>query len=96
MIVEEQLGKEPVRLASWIAKKKLTVWYSAPSILSLMAQFGQLKEYEYSSLRLVLFAGEVFPIKYLKQLKFSGLIPAISTCTAQRKRTSVLFTRCRR
>jgi amino acid adenylation domain-containing protein len=69
VIAEEQLGKEPVRLAPWIAKKNLTVWYSAPSILSLMAQFGQLKEYDYSSLRLVLFAGEVFPIKYLKQLK---------------------------
>jgi amino acid adenylation domain-containing protein len=69
VIVEEQLGKEPVRLAAWIAEKKLTVWYSAPSILSLMAQFGQLKDYDYSSLRVVLFAGEVFPIKYLKLLK---------------------------
>ena len=69
VIVEEQLGKEPVRLAPWIAEKKLTVWYSAPSILSLAAQFGKLEQYDYSSLRLVLFAGEVFPIKYLKLLK---------------------------
>ncbi len=69
VIVEEQLGKEPARLAAWIAEKKLTVWYSAPSILSLMAQVGRLKDYDYSSLRVVLFAGEVFPIKYLKLLK---------------------------
>ena len=69
VIVEEQLGKEPARLAPWIAEKKLTVWYSAPSILSLTAQFGKLEQYDYSSLRLVLFAGEVFPIKYLKLLK---------------------------
>src|SRR5438477_1551374 len=69
VIVEEQLGKEPVRLAPWIAEKKLTVWYSAPSILSLTAQFGKLEQYDYSCLRLVLFAGEVFPIKYLKLLK---------------------------
>ena len=41
VIVEEQLGKEPARLAPWIADKKLTVWYSAPSILSLLAQFGK-------------------------------------------------------
>ena len=27
VIVEEQLGKEPTRLAPWIAEKKLTVWY---------------------------------------------------------------------
>jgi L-proline---[L-prolyl-carrier protein] ligase len=69
VIVEEQLGKEPARLAPWIADKKLTVWYSAPSILSLLAQFGKLDQHDYSSLRLVLFAGEVFPIKYLKLLK---------------------------
>jgi amino acid adenylation domain-containing protein len=69
VLVEEQLGKEPVRLAPWIAQKKITVWYSAPSILSLLAQFGKLEQHGYSSLRLVLFAGEVFPIKYLKLLK---------------------------
>ena len=69
VLVEEQLGKEPTRLAPWIAQKKITVWYSAPSILGLLAQFGKLEEQDYSSLRLVLFAGEVFPIKYLKLLK---------------------------
>ena len=68
VLVEEQLGKDPVRLAPWIAEKKLTIWYSAPSILSLMAQFGKLEQHDYSSLRLVLFAGEVFPIKYFKLL----------------------------
>ena len=69
VLVDEQLGKEPARLAPWIAEKKITVWYSAPSILSLLAQFGKLDQHNYSSLRLVLFAGEVFPIKYLKLLK---------------------------
>jgi L-proline---[L-prolyl-carrier protein] ligase len=69
VLVEEQLGKEPARLAPWIAQKKITIWYSAPSILSLLAQFGKLDQHNYSSLRLVLFAGEVFPIKYLKLLR---------------------------
>jgi amino acid adenylation domain-containing protein len=69
VIVGEQLGKEPLRLAEWIAEKKLTVWYSAASILSLLAQFGKLDEHDHSSLRLVLFAGEVFPIRYLKLLR---------------------------
>jgi amino acid adenylation domain-containing protein len=69
VLVEEQLGKDPGRLAPWIAKKQITVWYSAPSILSLQAQFGKLEHHDYSALRLVLFAGEVFPIKYLKLLK---------------------------
>jgi amino acid adenylation domain-containing protein len=75
VLIEEQLGKEPARLAPWIAEKKLTVWYSAPSILSLLAQFGKLEQHDYSSLRLVLFAGEVFPIKYLKLLKSLWLHP---------------------
>ena len=75
VIVEEQLGKEPARLGPWMAEKKLTVWYSAPSILSLLAQFGKLDQRDYSSLKLVLFAGEVFPIKYLKLLKSSWKHP---------------------
>jgi amino acid adenylation domain-containing protein len=69
VLVEEQLGKEPTRLAPWIAQKKITIWYSAPSILGLLAQFGKLEQHDYSSLRLVLFAGEVFPIRYLKLLR---------------------------
>ena len=69
VLVEEQLGKEPARLAPWIAAKNITVWYSAPSVLSLLAQFGKLEQHDYSGLKLVLFAGEVFPLKYLKLLK---------------------------
>jgi amino acid adenylation domain-containing protein len=69
VLVDEQLGKEPGRLVTWIAEKKITVWYSAPSILSLLAQFGKLEQHDCSSLRLVLFAGEVFPVKYLRLLK---------------------------
>jgi amino acid adenylation domain-containing protein len=75
VLVKEQLGKEPARLAPWIAEKKITVWYSAPSILSLLAQFGKLEQHDFSSLRLVLFAGEVFPIKYLKLLRSLWLHP---------------------
>jgi non-ribosomal peptide synthetase component F len=32
VLMEEQLGKEPGRLAPWIAEKNITVWYSARSI----------------------------------------------------------------
>ena len=44
-------------------------WYSAPSILSLLAQYGNLPRYDYAELRMVLFAGEVFPVKHLRTLK---------------------------
>jgi amino acid adenylation domain-containing protein len=69
VLVEEEIGKDPIRLARLIADKKISVWYSTPSILSFLAQYGKLDQYEYPDLRLVLFAGEVFPIKHLRMLK---------------------------
>ena len=73
VLISEEIGKDPVRLAVVIAESKITIWYSAPSILSFLAQFGKLELCDFSSLRLVLFAGEVFPIKHLHALK--KLIP---------------------
>jgi acyl-coenzyme A synthetase/AMP-(fatty) acid ligase len=64
--VSEELGKNPKELAAFISEKRLTVWYSTPSILSFLAQFGDLHKLDCSSLRLVLFAGEVFPVKHLR------------------------------
>lgn len=67
-VVSEELGKAPKELAEFIASNRLTVWYSTPSILSLLAQFGHLASRDYSALRLVLFAGEVFPVKHLRDV----------------------------
>jgi amino acid adenylation domain-containing protein len=67
MLVAEDTGKKPMELAQFIEDQRITVWYSAPSILSLMAQFGKL-ETRNVSLRLVLFAGEVFPVTHLRSL----------------------------
>lgn len=69
VLVEEEVGKDPIRLAQFISDKKISVWYSTPSILSFLAQYGKLEQYRYSDLRLILFAGEVFPIKHLRMLK---------------------------
>ncbi len=68
VLVNEEIGKDPVRLARLIADERISIWYSAPSILSLLAQFGDLAAHDYSSLRHVLFAGEVFPVKHLRTL----------------------------
>ena len=69
VIIGEELGKEPVGLAQFIADKRITHWYSAPSILSLLAQRGNLGHHDYRALRAVLFAGEVFPIVHLNALR---------------------------
>jgi amino acid adenylation domain-containing protein len=67
-LIPDELGKNPKDLARFIADRRLTVWYSTPAILSLLGEFGGLARSDYSSLRLVLFAGEVFPVKQLRRL----------------------------
>ena len=67
-LVSEQLGKTPQDLAAFIAGHRLTMWYSTPSILSLLAQFGGLEKHDCSSLKVVHFAGEVFPVKHLRSI----------------------------
>jgi amino acid adenylation domain-containing protein len=69
VLVSHEVGKEPAKLAPLIANRQITVWYSTPSILSLLARYGSLEEHNYSKLRMVLFAGEVFPVKYLRLLQ---------------------------
>jgi len=73
VLVSEATGKDPAKLAPYISDKRISVWYSTPSILSLLAQFGDLAKRDYAALRTVLFAGEVFPVKHLRTLK--GLLP---------------------
>ncbi|MCI0468226.1 MAG: amino acid adenylation domain-containing protein [Beijerinckiaceae bacterium] len=65
----EESGKTPPQLAAGIAGRHVTVWYSTPSVLRLLSEYGRLERYDWSSLRLVLFAGEVFPVKYLRAIK---------------------------
>lgn len=68
VLIDEATARDPLRLAPFIAEKQLTVWYSAPSTLAYLAQFGRLDQHDVSTLRAVLFAGEVFPIKHLRSL----------------------------
>jgi amino acid adenylation domain-containing protein len=67
-VVPERLSMFPVRLADLIERDRITVWYSVPSVLTLLATHGNLCAHDLSSLRLVLFAGEVFPVKHLREL----------------------------
>jgi amino acid adenylation domain-containing protein len=67
-VIGEELGKDPKALARFAAEKRLTIWYSTPSVLALMAEFGGLATLDLSALRHVFFAGEVFPVKHLRRL----------------------------
>jgi amino acid adenylation domain-containing protein len=69
VLIGEKLGRQPPHLARTISERRISVWYSTPSILRLLVEYGKLSQYDCSSLRTVLFAGEVFPVKNLRSLK---------------------------
>jgi amino acid adenylation domain-containing protein len=68
VLVPEKLSVFPIQLTRLLESERITVTYMVPSILSLLVNYGKLGDYHLSALRLILFAGEVFPIKYLRQL----------------------------
>jgi L-proline---[L-prolyl-carrier protein] ligase len=68
VLVPGQLALFPVELARWIREAEISVWYSVPSILTLLVLRGTLDEVELPNLRTILFAGEVFPTKHLHRL----------------------------
>ena len=69
VLLNEALGKNPSLLAESIELHRITCWYSTPSILRLLVELGNLGTRDLSGLRLVNFAGEVFPAKHLRALK---------------------------
>jgi amino acid adenylation domain-containing protein len=58
----------PAEMARFIAGRRITVWYSVPSALTLLVTRGALRRGDLPSLRTVIFAGEVFPTKHLRRL----------------------------
>ncbi len=55
-------------MADFIAQNKITTWYSVPTALVQLVLHGGLENRVFPHLRRILFAGEVFPSKYLTQL----------------------------
>jgi amino acid adenylation domain-containing protein len=66
---EESLGAS---MAAAIRSRRISVWYSVPSALTALCSAASAEDLE--SLRVVLFAGEVFPMKHLRSLR--ELVPA--------------------
>jgi len=67
-LIPDELGKSPKDLVQFAATRDLTIWYSTPSTLTFMLQYGGLEKSGWPGPRFALFAGEVFPIKHLRQL----------------------------
>lgn len=68
VLVPRELSIFPVMLARFIAEQSITVWYSVPSVLTALVLRGELERTPLPRLRTIIFAGEVFPIKYLARL----------------------------
>jgi len=67
-LIPASMAYAPRLLVEFMLRQRLTLWYSTPSTLILMSQYGGLLEASPAALRALLFAGEPFPIHYLRQL----------------------------
>jgi L-proline---[L-prolyl-carrier protein] ligase len=70
-LIPTEMSFAPTLLVDYMVQHQITVWYSVPSVLILMARDGGLLNVPPSdlSLRVLLYAGEPFPIKYLRSLR---------------------------
>jgi amino acid adenylation domain-containing protein len=69
-LIPTEMSFAPTLLVDYLRQHRITVWYSVPSALVLMARDGGLLNVPPAdfSLRVLLYAGEPFPIKYLRLL----------------------------
>lgn len=68
-LIAQALSYAPKLLVDFLHERRITVWYSVPSVLILMVRDGELLERGPASLRTLLFAGEPFPVKHLRTLR---------------------------
>jgi amino acid adenylation domain-containing protein len=68
VIIPEAYKKFPASLSQLIEKENLTIWYSVPLALIQMLQRGILEKRNLENLRWILFGGEPFPAKHLREL----------------------------
>lgn len=72
-MIPEDVQLFPASLARFIVTQGISIWYSVPSALVFLILHGKLSSLDLSKLRIILFAGEVFPMKYLRQL--AAMVP---------------------
>jgi acyl-coenzyme A synthetase/AMP-(fatty) acid ligase len=68
VLIDEQTAKSPAILGPVMERTGITVWFSTPTILSWLAQWGDLRTLDLAALRMVIFSGESFPPARLDEL----------------------------
>jgi amino acid adenylation domain-containing protein len=69
VLVPDDIVWMPRFLVQFVREYRISCWYSVPSILAGMLQAGRMTAHSYPDLRLILFAGEVFPAPTLARLQ---------------------------
>jgi amino acid adenylation domain-containing protein len=69
VLVPDDIVWMPRFLVQFVREYRISCWYSVPSILAGMLQAGRMTAHSYPDLRLILFAGEVFPAPALARLQ---------------------------
>jgi amino acid adenylation domain-containing protein len=69
LLLDQKICQNPMMVASYFEQYRVSVCYATPTMLSMLLRFGRLHKTNLSALKLVLFAGEVFPIEALRQLQ---------------------------
>ena len=67
-MVPEDILIFPASVARFMEERAISVWYSVPGALTQLALHGKLSAERFPRLRVILFAGEVFPVKHLQRL----------------------------
>ena len=68
VLIPEEYTKLPASLSKLIADECLTIWYSVPFALIQLLLRGAIESRDLSPLRWILFGGEPFPVRYLREL----------------------------
>ncbi|HEX7940890.1 MAG TPA: AMP-binding protein, partial [Gemmatimonadaceae bacterium] len=67
-LVPDSASYAPAALVDFVREQRIDIWYSVPSALVLMESGGMLDRDELP-MRVVIFAGEPYPIKNLRRLR---------------------------
>ena len=88
-LVPSELNLLPHKLALFIREARLTQWFSAPSVLNLMAKFDVVAQGDFPDLRRVMWCGEVIPtptlihwMRRLPHVEFTNLYGPTETTVA--------------
>ena len=59
----------PIKVAEFIEKQEISIWNSVSSVLAMLVDKGALGKFNFDSLRVVHFSGDIMPVKVLRILK---------------------------